>query len=134
MVRVCCEPVLHVVRRVNGRGDASDDVAVPPVNVWHDEQAMYVEVDAPGCRPEDLDITASNEALIIRGRRHAPAERRRENQFPCERRARTIERTIPLPFRIDKERTIAESRDGVLFITLPRPKAESPQKIKIQVG
>lgn len=52
----------------------------------------------------------------------------------CERVGRVIERAIPLPFPIDKERTSAESRDGVLFITLPRPAEQTPQKIKIQVG
>lgn len=134
MMTLCCEPVIRVVRRNNGRALPFDQVIVPPVSAWHDDKAVYVEVEAPGFPPESIDITAGEGVITIRGERPDACKCPDKGIILCERIGRIIERTIPLPFPIDKERTTAEARDGVLFITLPRPAEQAPRKVRIQVG
>src|SRR5205807_2621025 len=47
--------------------------SAPPLNVWEDEQALYVEADLPGIDLEKLDVTVTEgNQLAIRGERAAP--------------------------------------------------------------
>jgi HSP20 family protein len=103
----------------------------PPVNVWQDEQALYVEAELPGFEMDNIDVTILENRLTISGKR--------EIQWPeqasvlrQERRIGEFSRTFNLPVEIDADKVQANFEHGVLTITLPKAAAAQPRKIEVK--
>src|SRR5262249_54014463 len=76
----------------------NEDVFTPvttaaPLCVWEDENHINVEVDAPGMKEEDIDITVHNGDLVIRGERKCE---RKGNGYDTRQYGR-FEQRISLP-------------------------------------
>ncbi len=103
----------------------------PPLNIWEDDEALYVEAELPGMALEDIEIYVTRDnQLTIRGERKAPQVEkgtwhRRERMFG------SFTRVITLPVEVDAEKVEATLHNGLLRIRLP--KAESARARKIPV-
>jgi HSP20 family molecular chaperone IbpA len=42
---------------------------LPPVDIWEDEHAVVIELDVPGCNPENLSAEAVEGQLVVSGER-----------------------------------------------------------------
>lgn len=102
----------------------------PPVNVWQDEQALYVEAELPGFEMDDLDVTILENRLSISGKREMQWPEQ-VNVLRQERRVGEFNRAFNLPVEIDAEKVQANFEHGVLTITLPKAVAAQPRKIEV---
>ena len=104
----------------------------PALNVWSDDQSVYVESELPGLKLDDLEIvvTAGNH-LSIKGRRVPDADKdavwhRRERGYG------EFSRVVQLPFEVDPDKVQAIFRSGVLRLSLPKHVEAKPRKIQVQ--
>ena len=105
-------------------------LAFPPVNLWEDEQSLYLEAEVPGCDVDDLEITVSGRMLTLKGERKAPfASRAYQRQ---ERGIGRFTRELELPFAIEDGSVQAQLSHGVLTVTLPKAAEARPRKIAVQ--
>lgn len=103
----------------------------PPLNMWEDEQNLYVEAELPGMSMKDLEVLVSGDELSIKGERPGKGD----EKVAFHRRERgtgTFARTVRMPFDIDANKVQACLRDGVLLVTLPKAEAIKPRKIDVQ--
>lgn len=100
-----------------------------PLSLWEDDSYVYVELDVPGFRQEDLDITFEKDRLWIRGERHRHADRK---YWRNERSFGQFERWIAMPEVIDRDSISAELHDGVLFLSLAKKPEAKATKINIK--
>ena len=98
----------------------------PPVNVFTDENAAFVEVLLPGKTAKDVDLTIENATVTVSDN---PAQPEKEGAAKAEP---AWKRSIELPFRIDSGTASAEFRDGILRIRLPRKVEVAAHKIEIK--
>jgi HSP20 family protein len=103
----------------------------PALNVWEQEDDLFVEAELPGLKPENIDIAVEGDVLTIKGERgdaapEGAAWHRRE------RGVGAFSRVLRLPVAIDAGRVQANFRDGVLTITLPKAEAAKPRKIQVK--
>ena len=104
----------------------------PAMNVWGDEQAVYVEVDLPGTDVEKLDVSVTEgNKLTIQGERPV-LELPNAVWHRQERGAGSFTRTLTLPTMVDANKVEATFENGVLRLTLPRAEAAKPRKIAIK--
>ena len=117
----------------DGLFPASNDTATMPVDVHEDDQAFQVTADVPGLALEDLDVTAIERKLTIRGeRKHAKLEGRRSH---IEERAwGKLARTILLPVDVDAEKIEARLDRGVLTVTVPKAAKAQPRKVTVKTA
>jgi HSP20 family protein len=104
----------------------------PPVNVWVSPEGAVMTAAVAGVKPDQVDITVHQNTLTLRGDREAEAQG--EGEVIVHRQERVLgpfSRTIVLPFRVDADRVSAKFERGVLTLTLPRPAADQPRRIKI---
>ena len=113
-------------------------ISYPAVNIWEDEDCVYVESELPGIRLEDLEITVTGDSqLTIKGMRQ-PADMQDQQQSQKiewhrqERPMGTFERSIPLPIGVDPNQVDARLEKGVL--TLKMAKSESSKTRRIPVA
>lgn len=106
----------------------------PPLNLWENDDNMFVEAELPGFGLDDLEImvTGGNQ-LSIQGERKAPeleggTWHRRERGFG------SFSRLIELPGHVDSEKVSAEFKHGILTITLPKREEVKPRRIEVKVS
>jgi len=106
----------------------------PHLNVWEDEQALYVEADLPGVDPAKIDVTVTEgNQLTIRGARTAP-ELAGATWVRQERPSGEFLHEIALPALVDADKVEARYDQGVLKLTLPKHEAVKPRKIQVKTG
>ena len=106
----------------------------PPLNVFEDESNLYVRAELPGVEAKKLDISVIGRTLTLRGERDTAPQGSGVSYHRREREAGTFRRSVSLPVPIDVEHVNAESKDGVLTITLPKAQEAKPKKIEIKAG
>ncbi len=104
------------------------------LDLTENDQAYEVQLDLPGIRPEDVDIQVENNLLTIRGQRREELEEGgKDKQYHrVERRFGSFSRSVVLPATVSDSEAVAEFKDGVLKITLPKSEQARPRKINIK--
>ena len=103
----------------------------PALNVWEQDNELFIEAEVPGLKADDLDIAVVGNQLMIKGRR-ADFEEREATYHRRERGVGEFTRTIELPVAIEPDGVQAKLADGVLLITLPKAEAAKPRKIQVK--
>ncbi|HLA86264.1 MAG TPA: Hsp20/alpha crystallin family protein [Thermoguttaceae bacterium] len=105
----------------------------PAVNVWEADDALMVEMEVPGVKNENLDISVVENELVIRVEL-PETEQQGVTYHRRERPVGSFDRHVPLPFEVDAEHVSAELSRGVLRVTLPKVPSAKPRKIEVKVG
>ncbi len=106
---------------------------VPRVNTREGEDAYYVEIDLPGIKKEDIEITTEDNVLTISGERKMKDEVKEEDYYKVESAYGKFSRSFTLPEKEDVENIHAESKDGVLEVVIPKLKEEEKKPKKIEI-
>ena len=117
-----------------GVGDRAEQpvVTYPALDLWQDENCLYVEAELPGMAIDDLEIyvTGGNQ-LSIRGERKPPIKEG-GTWHRQERGYGQFSRLLTLPCEVKTNEVDAEFKDGVLTITLPKSEAAKPRRLAIK--
>ncbi len=105
----------------------------PPLNVWEDGDAIYVESELPGLTGDDVEIFAEGNELTIKGDRQSQSDDevrylRRERSFG------QFARSITLPYEVEVDRVEATLNNGVLTVKLPKAESLKPRRISVAAG
>jgi HSP20 family protein len=103
-----------------------------PASIWEAENVFHIEVDAPGVKKEDVDVTFDKGALQISLERKAPEGER--TSWHSERGYGKVARTVGLPETVDPNTITAELTDGVLHVTITKLPEAQPKKIDVKVS
>lgn len=102
----------------------------PAVDIHEDQNGYHISVDLPGVKPEEIEVTAHNNVLSIRGTRNIINENKEQKR--SERIYGSFLREFSMPENADLDRIEAKSNHGVLDLHVPKvPKAE-PKRITVQ--
>jgi HSP20 family protein len=115
-----------------GSGGGSSAAPRAPASLWEEEGRWCVEVDLPGVKQEDIDITLEKNAIRLTAERHAP---QLDGKFwHQERSFGKVERLITLPETVDTDAIEAELKDGVLRLYLAKRPELQPKKIQVKAS
>ncbi|MBN1568454.1 MAG: Hsp20/alpha crystallin family protein [Acidobacteria bacterium] len=103
----------------------------PPVDIFETDDALNVIVDLPGVEKDGVDIRVEDGILTIRGKANY---RPKANVLREEFNLQGYYRQFQLSDEVDQEKISAESKNGVLTITLPKAEKSKPRQIKVKVG
>jgi HSP20 family protein len=105
----------------------------PAVNLWDAGEVLKAEMELPGVKHDQIDISVSGNELTIRVERPDVVE---EN-VTYHRRERSVgsfSRALQLPCDVNPDSVEAEFRDGVLTLTLPKTETAKPRRIHVNAG
>lgn len=104
---------------------------VPASDVVEREGEFVIVIDLPGIERDALDVSVSDDRLVVRGERAAEdGLRRRPGARPS---GRFIAKFGPLPNTVDQTKIAAEYRDGVLRLRLPKRTQAQSGRINIEI-
>lgn len=105
----------------------------PAVDIKENDKEIRLELELPGMKPEDVEITAENGVLTVRGEKQEERKEGEDNRYQViERVYGTFLRTFQLPQGVDEDQIKAEFNNGVLSLHIP--KAALPQPKRIEIG
>jgi HSP20 family protein len=107
----------------------------PLINLYDDQNTLYVEALAPGADPTSFNIAVAGETLTLSGeKRRAAGEIKPEAFHREERAAGKFVRSIELPMEVDENKVKAEYKNGLLLVSLPKSEKAKPRQISVQVA
>ena len=91
----------------------------PPVNCYVGDQTVVLDIEMPGKKPSDVDISLEPQAVVIEGK---PAKGTDQPAF---------KRRFELDYPVDTDKAKATFKNGILRIELPKAAQAILKKIEI---
>jgi len=114
---------------------ASESVGwAPPCDIFEDGDGVTVRFELAGVDPKNVDIRFENGVLTMRGERKLEKEDKKENYHRIEMQYGSFSRSFSLPGTVDVDKIRAESKNGVLTVTLPKKAEAKPRPIQVKVS
>ncbi len=105
---------------------------VPSLDISETDKEYTVHVDLPGVKSEDVKLEIHDDRLSISGKRELVHKEEGKNYHRMERSTGEFFRTVVLPNTVDQDAIVADFRDGVLEVRLPKSTKSQPKKIEIK--
>ena len=113
--------------------DGAYTTKMPPVDVYENKDSYTVEAEIAGYSPEDVKLSVDKHILTIKAESDKKEEEKNEKKYMIkETYHNSFSRSFTLPDDVDEEKISAETKNGVLKVTLPKKPAE-PEKGKIEI-
>jgi HSP20 family protein len=113
------------------RGTEGGDLTFP-IDLSEGEDKVTVKAILPGVKPEDVDISVSENVLTIKGETRSEETSEKENYYHREIRYGAFSRSVALPTRVNYESAEADFSDGILTVSLPKAEDVKPKSIKVR--
>lgn len=114
----------------NGDTALSNTTWSPVVDIHEDNDSYHISVDLPGVKPEEIEVTAHNNVLSIRGARNVINENKEQKR--SERIYGSFLREFSMPENADLDRIEAKCNHGVLDLVVPKTPKSEPKRIAVQ--
>src|SRR5688572_10888717 len=106
----------------------------PAVDIFENDNEIVIKAELPGLNAKDIELKIENNILMLKGERRFEKETKEENYHRVEREYGTFSRAFSLPVAVDGEKVIAEYKDGVLKVLLPKKEEIKPKPIKVSAA
>ncbi len=118
-------------------GQRLADWIAPASEASSSQDAYRVAVELPGVAEEDIEVTATQGMLTLKGEKKTERSVEGDSWFFSERQYGAFARSFRLPPDADTDKIRADLKDGVLQLTIPKKApatAEGGSRIKINRG
>lgn len=103
------------------------------VDIYDRGDSIVIQSTVAGVKPEDLDISITNDSVTLKGRREQHEEVEDKNYYYKELFWGAFSRSVILPEEIDEDLAEATLKHGLLTIKLPKKRRGVVQKLKVKV-
>ena len=110
------------------RGDSTGRV-----NIQETDKDYSIELSAPGFKKEELNIKINDGVLTLTGEKSGESEDKNENYTRREFSKSSFSRSFRIPEDVDENGYDAKFEDGVLKITVQKPKELPKIEKKIEI-
>ena len=106
----------------------------PLADVWETPDEMVISVEMPGFTEKDIRLSVSGDQVLIQAERQWDGEKEKATFHRRERWYGKVERAFSLALPVDTAKAVANYRDGMLTIRLPKSEDIKPKEVRIQAG
>lgn len=106
---------------------------LPKIDFKDAGNAYQLDAELPGVPAKDVEVSVVNGVLTVKGELKSEQEEKDKNYIRVERSYGHFERSLGLPDDADDAKISANSKDGVLTITIPKKPGAKPETRKIEV-
>ena len=106
----------------------------PALDLYEDKDNLYVKVELPGMKREEIDVSLHEGSLSISGERKSEQKHEDAEVYRAERFFGRFQRTVTLPTPVAGKKVKAQYKDGILNITLPKTEEAKPKHIDVNVS
>lgn len=107
--------------------------ATPAVEIVERDPDYVITAELPGAAVGDIGVKLSDDRLTITGEKKEEKEEHRKGAHLSERRYGFFERSFRVPEQVERSGIVAQFKNGVLTITLPKTAQARGNERKIEV-
>lgn len=104
------------------------------IDVYQTPSDVVIKSTVAGVKPEDIDISFTNDMITVRGKRKKEEEISTEDYYYQELYWGAFSRSVILPVEVDVDKAKAEIKNGILTVRLPKSEKIKTKKIKVNIG
>jgi HSP20 family protein len=108
-------------------------IIAPRIDVSETDDEVRIKAELPGVNEKDIDVRLVDDVLTIRGEAQTEHEEKQQDYRVMERARGTFVRSLRLPFMADASQVQASFKDGILSITIPKPREARERVQRIEV-
>jgi HSP20 family protein len=102
------------------------------LDMYQTDDEIVVEASIPGIKPEDINISIAGEVLTIKGEVGQEKETKNADYHIQERRFGSFSRSVTLPTMVVADKAVADFKNGILKLTLPKAEEVKPKTISVK--
>lgn len=107
--------------------------SVPAIDLYQTNDTVVVKAALPGFAADDVQISVSGDVLTLRGEYKQESEQKEATYHVHEQQYSSFERAIMLPTEVQTDKAVADFKNGILTVTLPKSEQVKPKTINIKV-
>jgi len=102
------------------------------IDVYQTPNDIVIKSTIAGVKPEDIDITITNDMVTIKGKREKDEEVAPEDYYYQECYWGPFSRSVILPVDIETDKATATMKNGILTVRLPKAEKIKTKKIPVK--
>jgi len=106
----------------------------PTVDIQETETEYLIKAELPEVRKDDVKVTVENGVLALQGERKQEKEEKGKKFHRIERAYGTFLRTFTVPIDADENKVLADFKDGMLRVHIPKTEKPRPKAIDVKVS
>lgn len=107
---------------------------LPSIDMSETDKQIHVRAELPGIEPKDVDVSVSEDRLVIAGEKKCAKEESGEGWTHRESHYGSFSRAIPLPEAVDPAKVTARYDKGVLTVELTKSPTSTSRKVPVLVS
>ena len=107
---------------------------MPAMDVQETDGEYLIKADLPEVKKEDVKVTVENGVLAVEGERKLEKEEKDKKFHRIERSFGKFVRRMSVPSDVDQQKVVADFKDGVLNVHLPKSAVARPRTIDVTVA
>jgi len=107
---------------------------MPAVDIVEDEKEYLIKAELPDVKREDVHVKVQDGILSLAGERRFEKEEKGKKFHRVERAFGTFTRTFELPMDANAAKIMAEFKDGILKVHLPKSEEARPRAVEVKIG
>lgn len=122
-----------------GRSEAPTDslfefegLRMPSLDVVDRDNEVLVRAEIPGIDKKDINISLTDNLLTIKGQSSSEKNEESGDYYRHEISSASFARSVTVPGNVDASKTVANLKDGILEITLPKSESSKRRSIVIE--
>ena len=113
-------------------GDPDSGKWRPTIDVEETDESYVLTAELPGIDTADVELTLTSDTLSIEGEKKIATRGDGEHGHITERKSGKFSRSFTFPSAVAAEEVVAESKLGVLTITVKKAATGQTRRIQIQ--
>jgi HSP20 family protein len=101
------------------------------VDIIERDDNYLLRADVPGIEADEITIEVENDVLTVSAEHEESEEEEKDHYLRRERRYGSASRSITLPKGVTPDQVEATCKDGVVEVSVPKPKTEERNPITI---
>ena len=106
--------------------------AMPKIDIKETKDAIVVKAELPGIEEDKVDVEIMDNVMTISGEKIDEKVDEGEGYHYKESHSGAFQRSFSLPADVKAEKAVAEMKNGVLTITVPKIEPKKAKKISIK--
>ncbi|MDI1361802.1 Hsp20/alpha crystallin family protein [Methylotenera sp.] len=109
-----------------------DGQRLPSLDIIDRDSEVIVRAEIPGIEKKDLNISLADNILTIKGQTNSESKEEKGDYYRHEISSSSFARSVSVPGTVDIANIVANLKDGILEIKLPKIEASKRRSIKVQ--
>lgn len=105
----------------------------PFIDILEISGELRIDVEIPGIRPEDLDVTICRNSISIEGEIRCEDESGDTEIYQRERRYGCFHKKMRLPVPVKHDMALADYQNGILKIRIPKEDTEKNRATQLKL-